>query len=62
MKAKMKEFNNKKFMSISLESLGGNYQWDILLFQDGNREPLEIQEEKKKIANKIVNLLNKEMV
>ena len=60
MKAKMKEFNNKKFMSISLESLGGNYQWNILLFQDGNREPLEIQEEKKEIANKIIDILNNE--
>ena len=60
MKAKIKKYNNKKFISISLDSLGENYQWDVLLSHDGNREPLEIQEEKKKIANKIINLLNKE--
>ena len=60
MKAKILESNGKMVIEISLDSLGGIYRWPILLSQDKNREPLEIQEEKKKIANKIINLLNKE--
>ena len=60
MKAKILESNGKMVIEISLDSLGGNYRWPILLSQDKNKEPLEIQEEKKKIANKIINLLNKE--
>ena len=60
MKAKILQWNGKKVIEISLDSLGGNYRWPILLSQNKNNEPLEIQEEKKKIANKIINLLNKE--
>jgi len=60
MKAKILESDGKMVIEISLDSLGGKYRWPILLSQDKNREPVEIQEEKKKIANKIINLLNKE--
>ena len=58
MKAKILESDGKMFIEISLDSLGGIYRWPILLSQDKNREPLEIQEEKKKIANKIIDNLN----
>ena len=60
MKANITKKLDKKWIEITLDSLGGNYQWNILLFQDGNYEPVAIQDEKDKIANKIVNLLNKE--
>ena len=58
MKAKLLESDGKMVIEISLDSLGGIYRWPILLSQDKNREPLEIQEEKKKIANKIIDNLN----
>ena len=58
MKAKLLEWNGKKVIEVSLDSLGGNYRWPILLSQDKNKEPLEIKEEKTEIANKIINLLN----
>ena len=58
MKAKLLESDGKMVIEISLDSLGGNYRWPILLSQDKNKEPLEIKEEKTEIANKIINLLN----
>ena len=57
MKAKLLEWNGKKVIEVSLDSLGGKYRWPILL-SDENKEPLEIKEEKTEIANKIINLLN----
>ena len=58
MKAKLLEWNGKQVIEVSLDSLGGKYRWPILLSQDKNKEPLEIKEEKREIANKIINLLN----
>ena len=58
MKAKLLEWDGKTVIEVSLDSLGGNYRWPILLSQDKNKEPLEIKEEKTEIANKIINLLN----
>ena len=60
MKAILLESDGKVVIEISLDALNGIYRWPILLSKDKNREPLEVQEEKKEIALKIINLLNKE--
>ena len=61
MKAEMKENDSKTYLEIPLKSLNGIYKWNILVDHDDdlhNRQPVEITEEKKQIANKIIDILN----
>ena len=58
--AKIVKHGNKTCIEIPLKSLNNNYKWTILLKHDGNREPVEISDEKRIIANNIIDLLNKE--
>lgn len=63
MKAEMKENDSKTYLEIPLKSLNGIYKWNILVDHDDdlhNRQPVEITEEKKQIANKIIDILNNE--
>ena len=59
----MKESNGKTYIEIPLKSLNGIYRWTILVNNNDdfhNRQPVEITEEKKQIANKIIDILNNE--
>ena len=59
----MKENDSKTYLEIPLKSLNGIYKWNILVDHDDdlhNRQPVEITEEKKQIANKIIDILNNE--
>ena len=63
MKAEMKENDSKTYLEIPLKSLNGIYKWTILVNNNDdfhNRQPVEITEEKKQIANKIIDILNNE--
>ena len=61
--AKIIENQNRIYLEIPLESLSGKYKWKILINEKAdfhNRQPVEIAEEKKQIANKIIDILNNE--
>ena len=56
---KIVEKRDDVYIKIPLKSFNNQHSWAIKLEENGNREPLEIMEEKKRIAEIIIHELNK---
>ena len=59
MKAKSIIKNGKQYIEIKLNSFDRQHNWNILVYEEGSNEPLEIQQEKKELADCIITSINK---
>ena len=57
--AKIVEKKGDLYIEIPLKTYNTQHSWNIRITESGNREPLEIMEEKKRIAEIIIHELNK---
>ena len=62
MKARIVERSGKLYIETQLESLGNQHTWSVLLKDDNDHEPLEITQEKRDIAEIMVDAINGEIL